>query len=362
MVGYTLMERVLGLVDLEGAGHLARSTLHLAESSPPALAVLARLGGRVADTRLEIAVAGVPLENPLLVGAGWDKGGGTVRALHALGFAGVEVGTVLPRPQSGNPRPRQALVGRGVELNNIGFCTPPGGLAEVERNLRRYVADHIPIGVSLGKNASTPVNEAAEDYATVAARLSDTASYFAINVSSPNTPGLRRFQETERLREVIRAVRAVTNRPLLVKVSPDLSPSQLDAALDVAVGEGVAGIIAANTTTNPAIKALYGVDGKPGGISGNDPCFRRITTKMVARIYREAGKHLSVVGVGGIRDTETALEKIRAGASAVQIVTALGIEGPGLPGRLLRGFINWMEQEGVTAIRDVVGVDAALKF
>src|SRR6185437_10547952 len=157
------------------------------------------------DPRLRTTIAGIPLQNPLVVGAGWDKTGEAVATLHALGFAGVEVGTVVPSPQPGNPRPRQFVLARGVALNRLGFNSP--GMNVVAQNLRGYCDPALCIGVSVGKNRTTPHERAADDHAAVAQCLAPFASYIAVDVSSPNTPGLRELQERTALRSIVRAVR-----------------------------------------------------------------------------------------------------------------------------------------------------------
>ncbi|MDQ3327800.1 MAG: quinone-dependent dihydroorotate dehydrogenase [Chloroflexota bacterium] len=358
-----LISPTLDRLDSETWHERARRALHHAEASSPALALVERcagLGGRVQDERLRVTLAGVELENPVLVGAGWDKAGTAVRGLHALGFSGVEVGSVLEHPQPGNPKPRQFMLAPGVALNRLGFNSP--GAAMVARNLEAYAGRGIPIGISLGKNREIEPSDAAQAHAAVARLLYRHAAYFAINVSSPNTPGLRQLQDRGPLTEIVQAVRAIVwelggRTPMFVKIAPDLSLEAVDDVLQVALDNGVAGIIATNTTDNPEIKSRYGEYWRTqaGGLSGDDPEYRRLSTAMVVHLRREAGDRLEIIGVGGVKDAASALEKMLAGAYAVQVVTAIRGEGPGVAADINRGILHWMEMEGVRDLPEIVG-------
>lgn len=358
-----LISPTMDRLDSETWHERARQALHQAEASSPALALVERcadLGGRVRDDRLKVTLAGVKLENPVMVGAGWDKAGTAVRGLFSLGFSGVEVGSVLERPQPGNPKPRQFMLAPGVALNRLGFNSP--GATVVARNLAAYAGTGIPIGISLGKNREVEPLDAAHAHAVVAQLLYRHAAYFAINVSSPNTPGLRQLQDRGPLTEIVQAVRATVREmggraPMFVKIAPDLSLEAVDDVLQVALDNGVAGIIATNTTDNPEIKGRYGEYWRmqPGGLSGDDAEYRRMSTAMVAHIRREAGDHLEIIGVGGVRDAASALEKMIAGARAVQVVTAIRGEGPSVATHINRGILRWMEKEGVGSLREIVG-------
>ncbi len=186
----------------------AREALHMAETTPftlKLLEVFADRHRRCSDERLHVVLAGVAFDNPVMVGAGWDKVGRAVKALYTLGFSGVEVGSVLACAQDGNPRPRQFMLGPGVALNRLGFNTP--GMEAVARNLEKYRGSGIPIGISLGKNKDVDAEHAPEAHAAVARKLYEDAAYFAINVSSPNTPGLRELQDKKPLTAIVQAVK-----------------------------------------------------------------------------------------------------------------------------------------------------------
>jgi dihydroorotate dehydrogenase len=343
----------------------AREALHLAEATPLTLKLLEQFGAghrRLHDARLNVEVGGVRFDNPVIVGAGWDKAGRAIQGLYTLGFAGVEVGTVVAHPQAGNPAPRQFMLAPGVTLNRLGFNSP--GMEAVARNLQRYRGCGIPVGISLGKNREVAAQDAPQAHAVVAEKLYADAAYFAINVSSPNTPGLRALQDKGPLTDIVQAVNAAMEKmggrkPLFVKIAPELSEEAIDDVIEVALEHGLTGIIAANTTINQEIKAKYGERwrNEPGGVSGDDAEYRRMATEKVAYIYRQTQGKLVIMGVGGVKDAETALEKIRAGATVVQVVTGIRGEGTALPGRINRGIVCYMEKAGVKQIGELVGVD-----
>jgi len=343
----------------------ARIALHLAEATPFTLKLLEQFAyqrERFTDQRLRVVLGGVEFDNPLVVGAGWDKAGKSVRGLYTLGFAGVEVGSVLAYPQEGNPKPRQFVLAPGVALNRLGFNSP--GMDAVAKNLERYRGSGIPIGISLGKNKDVELKDAPEAHAVVAKRLYHDAAYFVINVSSPNTPGLRELQDKAPLTDIVQAVNGAMDemggrKPTFVKIAPDLTNEAVNDVIEVVADNGLTGIIATNTTIRADLKAQYGERwrNEAGGLSGDNEEFRRMATEKIAHIYRETGGQMEIVGIGGVKDVETALEKIKAGARVIQIVTAIRGEGTTLPGRINSGLVEWMDREGVGNISEIVGVD-----
>lgn len=359
---------VLDRLDSETWHVYARKMLNYAESSPLTAAVLRQFNygrQRFFDPRLRLSVnlGGIHFDNPVMVGAGWDKVGEAVRGLYALGFSGVEVGSVLLHPQPGNPKPRQFMIGSGVALNRLGFNSP--GADVVRKNLKVWGHRGIPVGISLGKNKETPDSQAPEVHAEVARRLYDHASYFAINVSSPNTPGLRALQDKGSLTDIVQAVNAAMDerggrKPTFVKIAPDLTNAAVDDVIEVVLDNGLTGIIATNTTIRADLKARYGENwrNEAGGLSGDNPDFRRMATEKVAHIYKHAGDRLEIIGVGGVKDAATALQKIAAGAKVVQVVTAIRGEGPTVAGRINRGIVRTMEMIGIKSLSEVVGTEA----
>lgn len=342
----------------------AGEALHLAEATPFMLKLVEQFADRhrrFADERLNVVLGGIALENPVMVGAGWDKAGRAIKALYTLGFSGVEVGTVVAYPQEGNPRPRQFMLAPGVTLNRLGFNSP--GMEAVAHNLERYNGSGIPIGISLGKNKDVAAEDAAQAHATVAKSMYDYAAYFALNVSSPNTPGLRALQDKKPLTDIVQAINETMDesggrKPLFVKIAPELSPGAIDDVIEVVLDNSLTGIIATNTTINPSIKAKYGEHwrNEAGGLSGDDPDYRRMATETVAHIYRQTQGKIDIIGVGGVKDKETALEKMMAGAKVVQVVTGIRGEGTALPGRINRAIVDFMEKEGVSSIQEFVGI------
>ncbi|MBO0783969.1 MAG: quinone-dependent dihydroorotate dehydrogenase, partial [Ktedonobacteraceae bacterium] len=303
-----LIDPILMHLDSETWHRRAAEALHLAEATPLTLKLLELFADRhqrFMDERLSVSLGGITFENPVLVGAGWDKAGRAVKALYTLGFAGVEVGTVVADPQEGNPKPRQFMLAPGVTLNRLGFNSP--GMHAVARNLERYRGSSIPIGISLGKNKTVPAGHAPEVHAIVTKNLYPHASYFVINVSSPNTPGLRELQDKKPLTDIVQAVNETMDgmggrKPLLVKIAPELSPEAVNDVIDVVLAHGLTGIIATNTTTSPDIKASYGERwrNEAGGVSGDAPAYRKMATEKIAHIYRETKGSLAIIGVGGI--------------------------------------------------------------
>jgi len=342
----------------------AREVLHVAEATPFTLKLVEQFADhhqRCTDERLNVVLGDVELDNPVLVGAGWDKAGRAVKALHTLGFSGVEVGTVVAYPQEGNPKPRQFMLAPGVTLNRLGFNSP--GMEAVAHNLERYNGSGIPIGISLGKNKEVPAEDAALAHAMVAERMYPYAAYFAINVSSPNTPGLRALQDKKPLTDIVQAVIETMDgmggrKPLFVKIAPELSADAVDDVIEVVLDNGLTGIIATNTTVSPEIKGRYGElwRGEAGGLSGDDTDFRRMATEKVTHMYRQTKGKIDIIGVGGVKDAQTALEKIKAGAKVVQVVTGIRGEGTAVPGRINRGIVDFMEKEGVRSVQELVGI------
>ncbi|BCL16951.1 dihydroorotate dehydrogenase (quinone) [Micromonospora sagamiensis] len=298
---------------------------------------LAALSGRptlLAGVRSRYAVSaprtvfGVRFPNPVGLAAGMDKNGVALPAWPALGFGFVEVGTVTARPQPGNPRPRlfrlrdsEAVVNR-MGFNNAGAGALAARLAALPRPLG------VPLGISLGKSKVTPLAEAVEDYLTSYRALRDHGDYFAVNVSSPNTPGLRALQDREHLDGLLAAL--VGEKPVLVKIAPDLTDPAVAELLEVCLDRGAAGVIATNTTL--ARDGLAPGDrargAETGGLSGRPLAAR--AREVVAFVHRETGGRLPVIGVGGIVDPDDAARMVDAGASLVQLYTGFIYRGPAL--------------------------------
>jgi dihydroorotate dehydrogenase len=347
---------ILRHVPPERAHGLARAALRIAMGTPPGRALVGRLVGETASC-LATRALGLDFSTPLGVAAGLDKGASWFEELGALGFGCVEVGTVTARPQPGNPPPRIArLVRDGALVNRMGFPNP--GAEAVARKLAGRPARPI-LGVNVGKSMSVSLQAAASDYRAAVRRLAPLADYLALNISSPNTPGLRELQEPRQLRALIGAVRAELDaigapRPLLLKVSPDLADAQLAELARLAVELGIDGMIAVNTTTDrsgvtdPAAAAVEG-----GGISGAP--LRNKALNALRCVRRVAGDRLVLISVGGVASADDVWERILAGATLVQVYTAFVYQGPAWPARVNRELARRVRAAGVSSVEELVG-------
>lgn len=323
------------------------------------LAVLAlRLGlaGRAAAAdhpALATRVMGLPFANPIGLAAGFDKDAAAVRGLSRLGFGFVETGTVTPRPQPGNPGPRvfrlpedRAVINR-YGMNGLGLAAYAARLAGLPRRRR------VPVGANVGINKDGADPE--RDYPALVAAVAPHADYVVINVSSPNTPGLRDLQGEARLGSILGAIAsAVPQRPpLLVKVAPDLPEAGLEAVIEAAVAHGVEGLIVGNTTVSRPETLRSRHAAEPGGLSGAP--LLALSTAVLARAHRLAGGRLVLVGCGGVSTGADVLAKLRAGAQLVQLYTAFAYSGPALVGRLKAELLEAMRREGFRTVGEAVG-------
>jgi dihydroorotate dehydrogenase len=307
------------------------------------------------DPILAQTTFGLRFRNPIGLAAGFDKDAAAARPLMALGFGFVEVGTVTPKPQPGNPRPRLfRLAEDQAVINRMGFNGE--GLDHLLRNLAGVRAHPVPLGVNVGLNKDG--GDAERDYPALVAAVAPCADYVAINVSSPNTPGLRDLQAADRLRRILQAIDAAVPKrpPLLVKIAPDLAQQALEDAIAVCVAANVDGLIVGNTTLDrpPQLRSRYASEA--GGLSGA-PLFAR-STAMLARAHEIAGGRLVLIGCGGVFSGRDALAKIRAGASLVQLYTAFAYHGPALIPRLKSELAAALRADGFARLTDAIGVDA----
>lgn len=314
------------------------------------------------DPVLAAPLWGVSFPNPIGLAAGFDKNAEAPDALAGLGFGHVEVGTVTPRPQAGNPRPRLfRLTEDEAVINRYGFNS--GGLAAMLERFerRRNQPKQGLLGINLGKNKDT--TDELADYVTGIEKLCGFADYLVINVSSPNTPGLRDLQGRAAMERLATAAldarrRSTAGRappPLLVKLAPDLDEAGLADAADAALASGVDGLIMGNTTLARPPGLTSPARGEVGGLSGR-PLFR-LSTERLAQLYRHLGGRIPVVGAGGVSSGADAYAKIRAGASLVQLYSALVFEGPGLAVRIKRDLAGLLHRDGFGSVAQAVGAD-----
>ncbi len=307
------------------------------------------------DKRLAVKAFGLDFPNPLGMAAGFDKGGEVPDALLALGFGFTEVGTITPLPQPGNPRPRlfRLPADRGV-INRFGFNSE--GHEPVLRRLTARRPRNGIVGVNVGANKEA--TDRIADYAAGVATFANVASYFTINISSPNTPGLRDLQQATQLDELLARVidareKALQRKPLLLKIAPDLALENLDDIIRVARARKIDGVIVSNTTISRPQSLSDEKKAETGGLSGR-PLFD-LSTRMLAETYQRVEGQFPLVGAGGVDSPETAFAKIEAGATLLQIYSALVFEGIGLAGRIKRGLVGRLAGEGLTNLAPVVG-------
>ncbi|ORW07830.1 quinone-dependent dihydroorotate dehydrogenase [Mycobacterium kyorinense] len=348
---YGALRRALFLVPPERIHTIVFAGLRGATVSAPLRRPLQRLLAP-ADPILASTVFGVRFPGPLGLAAGFDKDGVGLKTWGALGFGYAEVGTVTAQPQPGNPPPRMfRLPADRALLNRMGFNNR--GAAELATRLARHRPD-VPIGVNIGKTKAVPAEQAADDYRASARLVGPLASYLVVNVSSPNTPGLRDLQAVESLRPILSAVLEETSTPVLVKIAPDMADSDIDEIADLAVELGLAGIVATNTTVSRDGLATPGVETLgPGGISG--PPLARRAVEVLRRLYTRVGDRLVLISVGGIETADDAWERITAGASLLQGYTGF-IYGGGLWAKHIHdGIAQRLRDGGFASLSDAVG-------
>lgn len=359
---YRIFRSFLFSLSAETAHRFTLASLRWFTLLPGSLWLLRRWFGG-SDPRLRVRALGRELSSPVGLAAGLDKDAEVFEAFGALGFGFVEVGTVTALAQPGNPRPRLFRLPKDrALLNRMGFNNHGAHAAALRLAKPRAAV----VGANIGRSKLTPNEDAVADYVTSTEALAPHADYMVINVSSPNTPSLRELQAIEQLRPLISGVqqalaRAAAGRavPLLLKVAPDLHDADLDAIADLALELGIDGIIATNTTIGrdglrtPAdeVAALGN-----GGLSGAP--LRERSLQVLRRLRARVGTRLLLVAAGGIENADDAWQRIRAGATLVQIYSALIYDGPSLPSRIARGLAKRVSEAGLASISEAVGLDA----
>jgi len=342
---FRLIRPALFALDPEAAHGLALRALKLMPARAPAQ-----------PGALATEVAGIAFPNPLGMAAGFDKDGEVPDALLGLGFGFAEVGSITPLPQPGNPKPRLfRLAEDRAVINRMGFNN--GGAAEAAERLAARRARGGVVGINLGANKDSP--DRISDYGVMARIMAPLASYLAVNVSSPNTPGLRALQDEAALSELLDAVRdgaseATRGRPppIFLKVAPDLEPADIDAIARIAIDKRLGALIVSNTTiSRPPLRSRHA--GEAGGLSGEP--LRALAQQRLRDFRKATGGAVPLIGVGGIASAQDAWARIRAGASLVQLYSAMVYEGPGIARHILRGLEALMRRDGFASIAEAVG-------
>ena len=342
---YPILRPLAFALDAETAHRATIAALKLAPKRQPP---------RFPDS-LRTTVAGIDFASPVGLAAGFDKNAEVPEEMLGLGFGFVEVGTVTPRPQPGNPRPRLfRLVEDHAVINRLGFNNEgqPAALAR----LRHCTHVHGVIGVNIGANKDSADRIA--DYVAGVRAMSQVARYITINISSPNTPGLRQLQDEGALRALLSAIdeaRDLRGPPIFLKVAPDLGEGEPDQIVRVAIQHRIDAIIVSNTTVSrPRLKSR--VAGEQGGLSGEP--LKPLALRALRDFRAVSGGEIPLIGVGGIANADDAWERIRAGASLIQLYTAMVYEGPGIARRIAKGLARRLAREGYSNIAEVVGSEA----
>ena len=303
------------------------------------------------DDILTQEIFGVKFQNPIGLGAGFDKNATMVEAMPAMGFGYTEIGTMTPKPQSGNEKPRLFRYPEHESIQNaMGFNNE--GAFEVIKNLKKVYPYSIPIGASIGKNKTTPENQALEDYETLVRGFKDICDYLVVNISSPNTPNLRDLQNEEFIKSMFGMAKSITNKPILLKIAPDMAHETAITLCQTAIDSGADGIIATNTTQD------YSLIANPqdfGGLSG--ACLTDKSYEIFKAIGRELHDKTTLISVGGISDAKEAYKRIKAGASLIQIYSAFIFKGPSMCKNINEELVELLKEDGYSNISEAIGAD-----
>ncbi|HMR19174.1 MAG TPA: quinone-dependent dihydroorotate dehydrogenase [Sphingobacterium sp.] len=340
---YKLVKPVFFTMDPERAHHTVTGGLRTFLKVWGAKSLLKSVYS-VTDNRLEREVFGIKFKNPVGLAAGFDKNAEYIEDMAKFGFGFIEIGTVTPKPQPGNDKPRMfRLVEDNALINRMGFNNQG---ADVAAGRLKYLKDRegVVIGGNIGKNKVTPNEDAVNDYVYCFHALYEYVDYFVVNVSSPNTPGLRDLQEKEPLMHILNTLQGLNNakpaaKPILLKIAPDLTDSQLDDIIEIVTVTKIAGVIATNTTiSREGLRSDLALVKEAGGVSGKPLTSR--STEVIRYLSEKSNKAFPIIGVGGIHSAADAIEKLDAGASLIQIYTGFIYEGPGLVGDICKGIIR----------------------
>lgn len=314
----------------------------------------------VSDGRLEVQVFGLFFKNPLGLAAGFDKNALAIDLLANLGFGHVETGTITPLPQKGNPKPRLFRLDEDFGIiNRFGFSNV--GIHTFSKNLSKFKKRDYVLGINIGPNKKSIAEKTAiQDYSTCIGKLQKFGDYFTINISSPNTEGLRLLQAKDELDNLLNAVFKTVrfskiNPLILVKISPDLTPKELLDLLEVITSHPVAGIIATNTTVIRPKNLKSKHRNETGGLSGLPLRIR--SNEMIRTIYKHTSGKLPIIGVGGVFNGSDAIEKIKSGATLIQLFTGFVYQGPSIARQINLDLLQYMQKNKIKSVRELVGLD-----
>ena len=363
MLYTNIAKPILFKLSAERAHNMVIQGLDLLSSIPGGLAMMEQKYGVKRDQELATNIGGIDFANPIGLAAGLDKNAVAIRGFSAIGFGFMEVGTVTPKPQSGNELPRLFRLPEDLALvNRMGFNNV--GTVQMARNLAQIPKHKIPIAINIGKNKLTSNDQAEEDYRECIRKLYNFGDFFVVNISSPNTPDLRNLQHGDDLRRLLAAVKEEMEqqrqvyggkgKACWVKIAPDITTVELKYMVETIMEAQISGIVATNTTTaRTGLQSRQAVE--TGGLSGKP--LRDRSTEVIRQVYSMTGGTLPIIGCGGIFTAEDAYLKIRAGASLVEVYTALIYEGPSLLRRLNHGLLDLLRKDGYRNISQAVGVD-----
>ncbi len=350
MISYETIKKILFNFDPETAHHMGEFALRTLPYLRPLNNYMVEQNF-VNHEMLTQKVLGATFHNPIGLAAGFDKNATMVEAMPAMGFGHTEIGTMTPKPQPGNPKPRMFRYPEYESVQNaMGFNNK--GAYEVIKNLKKVYPFSIPIGASIGKNKVTPENEALKDYETLIKGFKDICDYMAVNISSPNTPNLRDLQNEEFIKAVFGMAKEITDTPILLKIAPDMEEETAITLCQTAIDAGADGIIATNTTND------YSLLPNPkdfGGLSG------KVLSEKSYALFKAIAKELhdktTLISVGGIGDAEDAYRRIKAGASLIQIYSAFIFQGPAMCKNINEELIKLLKADGYTHISQAIGAD-----
>ncbi len=350
-MNYQTFKKYIYKLDPENAHELTEAVAKGLGDYLPFLLIFVRNYYKTTNCRLSQNILGIEFENPVGLGAGFDKNATMIKALEAVGFGYVEVGTVTPKPQAGNPKPR---LFRYPEYNSVqnamGFNNK--GVAYFKERLKEIYPYKIPIGANIGKNKTTPEDQAIEDYKILIDEVKHLCDYIVVNISSPNTPGLRDLQNETFIKELFTMAKEKTSKPVFLKIAPDMTPDDAKLLCESAINSKADGIIATNTTIDysvlPNAKDF-------GGISG--AVLKDKSFSLFKEIAKDFYGKTTLISVGGISTGDEAYKRIKSGASLVQVLSALIFEGPYLVSKINSRLLELLRQDGFQRLEEAVGAD-----